>query len=312
MNAEATRESYGKALAEIGSNKEVVVVDGDLSSSTKTALFAKKFPDRFIDVGVMEQSLFGIAAGLAYSGKTVFASTFAAFTTRAVDQIRFIAHDNLNVKIVATHGGLTNGPDGWTHHSIEDLAIMRALPNMAVVVPADAVETKKVIAEASLVQGPWYVRLSRIPTPVVLDEGYVFKLGRGAVLEDGLDVTIIAAGNTVAMALDAAKALKEKGIEAAVINMSSLKPIDESMILKYAKATGAIVTAEEHNIHGGLGAAVAEVVSNSYPLPIEMVGINDRWGPSGDTSELWRLFSLTPESIVKAAEKAIAKKGTRT
>lgn len=305
---EATREAYGRKLASIGDDPRIVVVDADLSTSTKTVEFAKKYPERFINVGVAEQNLLGIAAGLAYSGKIVFASTYAAFITRAVDQLRFIAHDNLDVKVVATHGGLTDGPDGWTHHSIEDVAITRSLPNMKVVIPADAVETERVVEEAVKVSGPWYVRLSRVPTPVILDEGYKFVLGRAYVLEDGSDVAIIAAGNTVAMALEAARLLRGRGVSAAVINMSTVKPLDVDTVLSYARRTGAIVTAEEHNVHGGLGSAVAEVTSTRYPVPIEMVGIEDRWGPSGETEELWRLFGLTPENIASAAERAISRR----
>ncbi|MBP3401393.1 MAG: transketolase family protein, partial [Selenomonadales bacterium] len=260
----ATREAYGEALRELGGqNENIVVLDADLSGSTKTAMFKKEYPTRFFNAGIAEQSMIGTAAGLAAAGKTAFASTFAVFATgRAFEQIRnSVCYPKLNVKVAATHAGLTVGEDGATHQAIEDVAIMRALPNMTVLVPADAAEAKAVVRWAAEYNGPVYIRLGRSGVPDVFDETYEFKFGKAVTLKEGTDVTLIGMGIMTAAALEAADMLAEEGISAAVINMSTIKPIDEEAIIAAAQATGAIVTCEEHNIIGGLGSAVAEVLA---------------------------------------------------
>ncbi|SHF77977.1 transketolase [Caldanaerobius fijiensis DSM 17918] len=301
-NKIATRESYGKALAELGeTNKDIVVLDADLSKSTKTADFAKKFPERFFNVGISEQDLMGTAAGFATCGKIPFASSFAIFATgRAFEQIRnSIAYPRLNVKIAATHAGITVGEDGATHESVEDIAIMRAIPGMVVINPADDVETKAAIKAAAEYYGPVYIRLGRLSVPVIYEaDGYKFEIGKGIVLREGSDVTIIATGIMVAAALEAHEILKSKGISAKVIDIHTIKPIDEELIIKSAWETGAIVTAEEHSIIGGLGSAVCEVVSERVPVPVRRVGIKDQFGQSGKPDELLKLYHLTPEDIV--------------
>ena len=273
--AKATREAYGETLKELGAKiPEIVVLDADLSASTKTAVFAKAFPDRFFDTGIAEGNMMSVAAGLAASGKIPFASTFAVFGAgRAYEQIRnSICYPNLNVKVAVTHAGLTVGEDGATHQMLEDIALMRALPNMTVVVPADAAETAQVIRWAASYQGPVYIRMGRAKVEDVISPDAEFVPGKSTTLADGSDVTIMACGIMTQQALQAAKMLAEEGISARVINMSSIKPIDEEAIVKAAKETGAIVTCEEHTVMGGLGSAVAEVVVRQCPVPMAMVG----------------------------------------
>lgn len=311
----ATRDAYGEALAELGeSNKDIVVLDADLSGSTKTAVFAKKFPERFFNIGIAEQDMMGTAAGLAASGKIPFASTFAIFATgRAWEQVRqSIAYPKLNVKVVATHAGITVGEDGASHQSVEDIAVMRVIPNMTVIVPADGIETKKVINEIVRYKGPVYVRLSRGKSPVIFDDSYSFEIGKGVVLKDGKDVSLIACGVMVSRALQAADILQKEGVSARVINISSIKPIDADLIIRAARETGSVVTAEEHSIIGGLGGAVAEVLAENCPVPVKRVGIEDKFGTSGDADLLMEVYGLTSENIAKAAREVIKRKNAST
>lgn len=304
----ATREAYGNALAEFGSEYDFVVLDADLAAATKTGIFKKKFPDRFFDCGIAEGNMMCVAAGLAAAGKTVFASSFAMFAAgRAFEQIRnSIGYPHLNVKIGATHAGITVGEDGATHQCLEDIALMRTIPGMVIVNPADAVEARAAVKAALEYKGPMYLRFGRLAVPVFNDPAsYEFELGKGICLRDGNDVTIVASGVTVDMALKAADALKDKGVSARVINIHTIKPIDRDIILKAATETGAIVTAEEHNIIGGLGSAVAEVVCEGHPVPVVRVGVNDSYGHSGKVPPLLEMYGLTPENIVQKAELAI-------
>lgn len=306
--AKATREAYGETLKELGAKiPEIVVLDADLSASTKTAVFAKAFPDRFFDTGIAEGNMMSVAAGLAASGKIPFASTFAVFGAgRAYEQIRnSICYPNLNVKVAVTHAGLTVGEDGATHQMLEDIALMRALPNMTVVVPADAAETAQVIRWAASYQGPVYIRMGRAKVEDVISPDAEFVPGKSTTLADGSDVTIMACGIMTQQALQAAKMLAEEGISARVINMSSIKPIDEEAIVKAAKETGAIVTCEEHTVMGGLGSAVAEVVVRQCPVPMAMVGTEDVFGQSGKASEVLKVYGLTPEHIALEAKKLV-------
>ncbi|WP_303856396.1 transketolase family protein [Allisonella histaminiformans] len=309
--AKATREAYGGTLKELGAKiPEIVVLDADLSASTKTAVFAKAFPDRFFDTGIAEGNMMSVAAGLAASGKIPFASTFAVFGAgRAYEQIRnSICYPNLNVKVAVTHAGLTVGEDGATHQMLEDIALMRALPNMTVVVPADAAETAQVIRWAASYQGPVYIRMGRAKVEDVISPDAEFVPGKSTTLADGSDVTIMACGIMTQQALQAAKMLAEEGISARVINMSSIKPIDEEAIVKAAKETGAIVTCEEHTVMGGLGSAVAEVVVRKCPVPMAMVGTEDVFGQSGKASEVLKVYGLTPEHIALEAKKLVEAK----
>lgn len=309
--AKATREAYGETLKELGAKiPEIVVLDADLSASTKTAVFAKAFPDRFFDTGIAEGNMMSVAAGLAASGKIPFASTFAVFGAgRAYEQIRnSICYPNLNVKVAVTHAGLTVGEDGATHQMLEDIALMRALPNMTVVVPADAAETAQVIRWAASYQGPVYIRMGRAKVEDVISPDAEFVPGKSTTLADGSDVTIMACGIMTQQALQAAKMLAEEGISARVINMSSIKPIDEEAIVKAAKETGAIVTCEEHTVMGGLGSAVAEVVVRQCPVPMAMVGTEDVFGQSGKACEVLKVYGLTPEHIALEAKKLVEAK----
>ena len=309
--AKATREAYGETLKELGAQiPEIVVLDADLSASTKTAVFAKAFPDRFFDTGIAEGNMMSVAAGLAASGKIPFASTFAVFGAgRAYEQIRnSICYPNLNVKVAVTHAGLTVGEDGATHQMLEDIALMRALPNMTVVVPADAAETAQVIRWAASYQGPVYIRMGRAKVEDVISPDAEFVPGKSTTLADGSDITIMACGIMTQQALQAAKMLAEEGISARVINMSSIKPIDEAAIVKAAKETGAIVTCEEHTVMGGLGSAVAEVVVRHCPVPMAMVGTEDVFGQSGKASEVLKVYGLTPEHIALEAKKLVEAK----
>jgi len=310
----ATRDAYGEALVELGrERKDIVVLDADLSKSTKTAGFAKIFPERFFNMGIAEANLMGTAAGLAAAGKVPFVSTFAVFAAgRAFDQVRnSIAYPHLNVKICATHAGITVGEDGASHQSIEDLALMRALPGMTVIVPADGPETKQAVRAAAAHNGPVYIRLGRSGVPVLFDTDYEFTIGRAAVLRRGEDVALFACGILVAEALQAARQLSEKGIRAAVLNVSTLKPLDEEAVVALARQTGAVVTCEEHNIIGGLGSAVAEVLGEKCPVPLERVGVRDVFGQSGKPAELLEHYGLTAAHIAAAAERALARKAGR-
>ncbi len=307
----ATRDAYGEALKELGAvNKKIVVLDADLSKSTKTSVFKDAFPERHINVGIAEQNLIGTAAGLAAAGKIPFASSFAVFATgRAFEIIRnSVAYPKLNVKIAATHAGITVGEDGATHQANEDVAIMRAVPNMTVVVPADAAETKAVISWAAEYEGPVYIRLGRSGVSDIFDDSYTFEYGKGKELSQGTDVTIIAMGIMVAPALEAAAELSEKGISAGVINMSCVKPIDTELIVAAAKRSGAVVTCEEHNIIGGLGSAVAEVLGEHSPVPMQRIGLQDCFGESGTPKELLEKYGLTKGAIVAAAMQVISRK----
>ncbi len=299
------RETYGNELKELGAKyKDIVVLDSDLSSSTKTAIFGKEFPDRFFNMGIAEQSMVATAAGLALSGKKVFASTFAVFLMRTYEQMRqSVCYNNLDVNFVVTHAGITVGQDGATHQILEDVGIMSGLPNMKVTVPVDSVETKSVIDYiAEKGKGPNFVRLSREKFPVLNEPDYTFRPGIGKTFKDGSDITIIGMGVMVSFALQAAEKLKKKGIDARVINMSSIKPIDKKLILKAAKETGNIVTVEEHSIFNGLGSRVAEVTSEGYPVPVWRLGMKDTFGKSGNGWELFDYFHLGVDDIVKCAE----------
>lgn len=311
MTKIATRDAYGKALVRLGEiNRDVVVLDADLAGSTKTAKFRDKYPERFFNMGIAEQNLIGTAAGLALSGKIPFASTFAIFATgRAFEQIRnSVAYPNLNVKIAATHAGLTVGEDGASHQALEDIAVMRAVPNMTVIVPADGVETEQAVFAAAGHQGPVYLRLGRPGVPVIYGEDYRFEIGKANLLRPGKQVGLVAAGIMVSIALEAAEALQAEGIDAAVLNMSTIKPLDEEAVIQLAKTTGALVTAEEHNILGGLGSAVAEVVAEHCPVPVLRVGVEDVFGQSGTPGELLAEYGLTKEKIMEKAKEAIARK----
>ncbi len=310
MAEASTRETYGKTLVELGKqNKDIVVLDADLSPSTMTNFFAQEFPERFFNCGLQEQNMVAIAAGLAVSGKTVFASTFAVFVVcRCFDQLRLcISQPNLNVKIVATHGGITVGEDGASHQAIEDLALCCALPSFTVVVPADAIETAEAIKAASINHGPFYVRLSRPKTPIVYPERYHFTLGKAVTMRQGTDATIIAAGIMVAKALDASDVLAKQGIDCRVINMHTFKPLDEAVIIKAASETGAIVVAEEHLAQGGLGSRVAQAITREKPVPMEFVNLNDRYACSGKADELLQRYGLTARDI-EGSVKAVVKR----
>lgn len=308
----STRDTYGKTLVELGkSNKDIVVLDADLSASTKTSLFAKAFPERFFDMGVAEQDMISTAAGLAACGKIVFASTFAIFGSgRAWDQVRVsVAYTRSNVKIVVTHGGITTGEDGATHQANEDLAIMRVIPNMTVIVPADSFETEKVITNLMKEHGPAYVRLSRLATPNVHEnKDFELNIGKSILMRQGSDATIIATGIMVYHSMVAADELQKEGISARVVNMHTIKPLDRQMIIKCAQETGAIVSAEEHSIIGGLGSAVAEVAMENSPVPMQRVGVRDMFGESGKPSELLEKYGLTSKEISAAVKNAVKRK----
>jgi transketolase len=308
------REYYGKALVEIGEeNNDIVVLDADLSSSTKTSLFGKKFPDRFFNMGISEQDLMGTAAGLAAGGKIPFVSTFSIFASgRAWEQIRqSICYPRQNVKIVTTHGGITVGPDGPTHQALEDISLMRSIPSMKVVVPSDAYETVAAIKAALDFNGPVFIRLSREKFPVIFDETKTFELGNADVLKKGSDLTIIACGLMVHTALEAAGELEKEGLSVGVINMSSIKPLDRSAVITAARETGAIVTAEEHSIIGGLGSAVAELTSENVPVPVVRVGVRDIFCSSGTAEELLACYNLDQNAVITASHRALELKKQR-
>ena len=307
----ATRDAYGDALVILGKKRnDVVVLDADLSGSTKTSKFAKAFPDRFFNIGIAEQDMVGTAAGLAIAGKLPFLSTFAIFATgRAWEQVRqSVCYPNLSVKIVASHAGITVGEDGGSHQSVEDIAVMRVIPNMTVIVPADGPETLQAIEAAAEHKGPCYVRVGRNKVPTLFNAEYVFKIGKAHVFHEGRDAAIIATGIMVAEALKARDLLKAGGIDAGVINMSTIKPLDVEAVTAAAKRCGAVVTAEEHSIIGGLGGAVAEALSETAPVPLVRVGIRDAFGTSGDQEGLLRHYGISAENIVDAVKEVIGKK----
>lgn len=306
-----TRDGFGKGLLELGKkNKDVVVLSADLTDSTRAGWFKKEYPDRFIGFGVAEQDMFGAAAGLALSGKIPFACTFGVFASgRAWDQIRIsIAYMKLNVKIGGTHGGISVGADGATHQALEEITLMRMLPNMSIIVPCDAIEARKATIEAARVDGSIYIRLGRNPAHVITSEKDKFEIGKAVLLREGKDVTIFACGHMVYEALCARDILEKEGISARVINLHTPKPIDRDIIIKAAKETGAIVTAEEHTIYGGFGSAICEVLAENYPVIVKMVGIKDSFGESGEPDELFRHFGITRDDIVKQAKEAIKAK----
>jgi transketolase len=307
----ATREGYGNALVEFANDYDFVVLDADLAAATKTGIFKKNYPERFFNCGIAEGNMMSVAAGIASTGKTVFASSFAMFAAgRAFEQIRnSIAYPALNVKICATHAGISVGEDGATHQCLEDIALMRAIPNMVIINPADAVEARAAVKAALEYNGPMYIRLGRLAVPVYNDPAtYEFKLGKGICLKEGSDVTIVATGLMVDMANNAAKMLSDEGISARVINIHTIKPLDKDTILKAASETGALVVAEEHNVIGGLGSAVTEAVCESCPVPVLRVGTNDVFGRSGKVPPLLELYGLTAENIAEKAKLAISLK----
>lgn len=306
------REAYGQALVELGKESpDIVVLDADLSRSTMTQFFAQEFPERFFDCGIAEQNMVSIAAGLAASGKIPFASTFAVFVPgRCFDQVRMsIAYPGLNVKLVATHGGISVGEDGTSHQSIEDLSLICSLPGFTVIVPADAIETAQAVRVAATNYGPFYIRLCRPKIPLVYSSDYRFEMGKAVTMRQGKDATIIAMGIMVAAALEAADNLKQEGIDCYVLNTPTLKPIDEAAIIKAAADTGAIVTAEEHLEHGGLGSIIAQVVARQRPVPMEFVAIKDTYAKSGKPTELLERYGLTAKDIEQAVHMVLRKKG---
>ena len=306
----ATRESYGAALAALGEKYDFLVLDADLAAATKTGMFKKKFPERFFDCGIAEGNMMSVAAGIAATGKTVFASTFAMFAAgRAFEQVRnSIGYPHLNVKIGATHAGITVGEDGATHQCNEDLALMRTIPGMTVVCPADATEAYAAVEAAINFEGPMYLRFGRFAVPDLTPEfvpDYKFELGKGVTYKKGKDLTIVATGFMVHLAVEAAELLAKKGIDAGVINIHTVKPLDTELIIKAAKESGAIVTAEEHSVIGGLGAAVCECLCENCPVPVMRVGVEDKYGRSGKVPELLALYGLTAENIAAKAEAVI-------
>lgn len=304
----ATRDAYGKALVELGdTDKKIIVLDADLAAATKTGMFKKAHPEKFVDCGIAEGNMMGVAAGLAASGYTVFASSFAMFAAgRAFEQVRnSIGYPHLNVKIGATHAGISVGEDGASHQCCEDIGLMRTIPGMVILNPADDIEARACVLAAAEHEGPVYMRFGRLAVPRVFDESYKFEIGKGAVLKDGTDVTIIATGLMVNEALMAAEKLSDEGISARVVNMATIKPIDRDIIVDSAKKTGVIVTAEEHNIIGGLGSAVAEVVCETVPVPVIRVGVNDVFGKSGPAVQLLHEFGLDADNIAAKAKEAV-------
>jgi transketolase len=307
----AMRDAYGEALVELGRvNADVIVLDADVASSSKTILFKNAYPDRFFNIGIAEGNMVGIAAGLAAAGKVPFVNTFALFLTlRAGDPVRsLVAYNKLNVKLAGTYGGFSDSYDGASHQSVEDVAIMRAIPNLTVVVPCDEFQTKAAVFAAAAHEGPVYLRLSRAEVPPVYDANCKFAIGKGTCLKEGADVTIVANGYMVTKALEAAEVLGQEGIKAEVIDMATVKPIDAALILQSARKTGAVVTVEEHSIYGGLGSAVAEVLAAELPLPLEIVGISDVFGESGAYEAILSKHGLDKAAVAAAAKKAINRK----
>ena len=311
IKKQATRDAYGEALAEIGAKYDnLIVLDADLSCATKTGTFKKQYPERFFNCGIAEQNLIGVATGLTIAGKLVFCSSFAMFAAgRAFEQVRnAVGYPHNNVKIAATHAGPSVGEDGATHQCNEDIALMRTIPGMTILSPADGNEAKACVRAAAAFDGPVYLRFGRMATPILFDDDYEIEIGKGVTLKDGADVTIVANGLMVGMALEAAETLKAEGIDARVINIHTIKPLDEELIIKAAKETGAIVTAEEHSIIGGLGGAVTEALAETCPVPVLRVGVEDKFGTSAPAAEVLKAYGLTAENIVEKAKKAIALK----
>lgn len=307
----ATREGYGKALVELGEkNPNVLVLDADLAAATKTGAFKKAFPDRFFDTGIAESNMMGVAAGLATTGYTVFASSFAMFSAgRAFEQVRnTIGYPHLNVKIGATHAGISVGEDGASHQCCEDIALMRSIPGMVIINPADDVEARAAVFAAAEYDGPVYMRFGRLAVPRIFDDNYKFEIGKAVTLKEGSDVTIIATGLMVNEAVEAAKVLESEGISVELINMHTIKPLDKAVVVAAAKKTGCIVTAEEHNVIGGLGDAVCDAVCSEYPVPVVKVGVEDTFGKSGPAVDLLHIFGLDAKNIVEKAKKAISMK----
>lgn len=306
----ATREAYGAALAEFGGDERVIVLDADLSKSTKTSVFKDAYPERHFNMGIAEGNMMTVAAGLASTGKTVFASSFAVFAAvRAAEQIRnSIAYPKLNVKIGASHAGITVGEDGASHQSIEDIALMRAIPNMTVINPADASSMRAAVKAAIEMNGPVYLRLGRLGVPVIYPTDMEFKIGKAIEIQDGEDVSIIATGMMVGIAMEAVELLKAEGISVKLIDMHTIKPLDAEKVIECAKKTGAIVTVEEHSVIGGLGGAVAEAVCDGCPVPVKRVGVNDSFGKSGKPADLLKKYGLTAENIVEAVKEVISLK----
>ena len=311
IKKQATRESYGEALAEIGAKYDnLIVLDADLSGATKTGTFKKQHPERFFNCGIAEQNLIGVATGLTLAGKLVFCSSFAMFAAgRAFEQVRnAVGYPHNNVKIAATHAGLSVGEDGATHQCNEDIALMRTIPGMTILNPADPVEAKECVRAAAEFEGPVYLRFGRMAVEPIFDENYKMEIGKGVTLQEGCDVTIVATGLMVGMALTAAQQLKDEGISARVINIHTIKPLDADLIIKAAKETGAIVTAEEHSVIGGLGGAVTECLAETCPVPVLRVGVEDKFGTSAPAAEVLKAYGLTPENIAEKAKKAISLK----
>lgn len=311
IKKQATRDAYGEALAEIGAKYDnLIVLDADLSCATKTGTFKKQYPERFFNCGIAEQNLIGVATGLTIAGKLVFCSSFAMFAAgRAFEQVRnAVGYPHNNVKIAATHAGPSVGEDGATHQCNEDIALMRTIPGMTILSPADGNEAKACVRAAAEFDGPVYLRFGRMPVPMIFDDDYKIEIGKGVTLKDGSDVTIIANGLMVGMALEAAETLKEEGISARVINIHTIKPLDEELVIKAAKETGAVVTAEEHSVIGGLGGAVAETLASTCPVPVLRVGVEDKFGTSAPAAEVLKAYGLTAENIVAKAKQAIALK----
>ena len=307
----ATRDAYGKALVELGEkNPNVVVLDADLAAATKTGGFKKAFPDRFFDTGIAESNMMGVAAGLATTGYTVFASSFAMFSAgRAFEQVRnTIGYPHLNVKIGATHAGISVGEDGASHQCCEDIALMRSIPGMVIINPADDVEARAAVLAAAEMDGPVYMRFGRLAVPRIFDEDYKFEIGKAVTLKEGTDVTIIATGLMVKEAIEAAEILEAEGVSVELINMHTIKPLDKEAVVAAAKKTGCIVTAEEHNVIGGLGDAVCDAVCEEYPVPVVKVGVEDTFGKSGPALDLLPLFGLDAKNIVEKAKIAISRK----
>jgi len=307
----ATREEYGRTLVRLGErSRDVVVLDADLSGSTCTKMFAKRFPDRFFNMGISEQDLIGTAAGMALAGKIPFVSSFAIFLTgRCWEQIRqSVALPGVNVNLVGTHGGITVGKDGASHQALEDIAVMRAIPSMTVIVPADAVETRKAVEAAAWYDGPVYIRLTREKLPIIYPDEKLFRIGTGTVVREGEDVTLFAVGLMLHVALEAAELLEMDGVSARVVDLATVKPLDEYLVTKCAKETGCAVTAEEHSTIGGLGDAVGDVLLRRCPVPMERVGVKDSFGRSGNPQDLLEYFDLTPLSVFEAAKRAVNRK----
>lgn len=304
----ATRDAYGQALTELGrKNKQIVVLDGDLASSTRTGLFAKEFPDRFFNAGIAEANLIGLAGGLAQGGKIPFISSFACFMVcKGYDQLRMaVAVPHLNVKVVTSHGGISIGEDGASQQSIEDVGLMVTLPGFIVAVPSDEHCTRALVTQAAEIEGPVYIRTGRPKAPILYTADEKFKFGKGKLISKGTDVTIVANGLMVAEALVAADELEKEGISASVIDMHTIKPLDEELLIAQAKATGAVVTAEEHQIWGGLGAAVAQCLSKNYPVPMQFVAIQDTYAESAKPEELMKKYGLTSQKIIEAVKKVL-------